>query len=137
MNERNRWFFAATVRSLSRYSCSVSAGGGSARGLLRRMFCRQRRVNQRVERTDADDTQHVGALLLIRADVPLFERIRRIDWHVARYFTSSAYSIIIKQVFDFGRVAELYVVEPGAWGLCSTSSGFDVTSGLTATTFPT
>ena len=34
----------------------------------------------------------VGLLLLVWADVPLFERVWRIDGHVVRrYFTSSAY----------------------------------------------
>ena len=91
MNDLNRWFFAATVRSRSRYSCSVSAGG-SCSGFFEADACRQRRVDQRIERARADDAQHVGLLLVVGADVPLFERVRRIDGHVVRdYFTSSAY----------------------------------------------
>jgi hypothetical protein len=62
----------------------LGLGRRQRQGFAEANACRDRRINQRVERTDADHAQHVGALLFIWTDVPLFERIRRIDWHVAR-----------------------------------------------------
>ena len=47
---------------------------------------------KRVERARADDAEHLGLLLLVGADVALFESVWRIDGHGVRdYFTSSAY----------------------------------------------
>ena len=114
MNDLNRWFFAATVRRRSRYSCSVSAGG-SWSGFLSRMLAGSAASIKRVERARADDAKHLGLLRLVRADVALFERVRRIDGHVVRGLLHQfGVLIIIEQIVDFVRIAELDVEQPRA-----------------------
>ncbi len=51
----------------------------------------KRRVDQRIERWHADHPKHLGKLLFVRADVTLFESVRQLVGHEARYFTNSAY----------------------------------------------
>ena len=116
MNDLNRWFFAAT-RAQPVEILVLGFGRRQLQRLLQADACRQRRVNQRVERARADDAEHLGLLLFVRADVALFEIVRRIDGHVGALLHEFRVLIIIEQIVDLAGVAELDVVQPRAVGI--------------------
>ncbi len=79
----------------------------------------ERRVDERIERARADDAQHRGLLLLVWSDVPLSEGVWRIYGHVVRGLLHEfRVLLIIEQIRDLARIAELDLEQPRTVRVC-------------------
>src|SRR5687768_10334001 len=116
MNDLNRWFFAATVRSRSRYSCSVSAGG-NCRGFFRRMLAGSA-ASIRASSERAPMMRSISACCLSSGPMWRCSKLSGESMGMSGALLHEVrVLIIIEQIVDLAGIAELDIVQPRAVGI--------------------